>query len=372
VRPADSADGLTRPFRARVTRSLRAKRCPVARLRYAPMDATITDVARAAGVSRATAARALGEYGYVGSATRERVQKAASELGYVPNRLARALASGVSSAVGVVLGDVGDPFFGTIVRAMSDVLEQRGYTLLLANSDEDPERERVALETLAARRVDGLIVVPSSRAATPHLRSAAAGSAPLVLLDRAVRGLQVDSIIVDNVAGARTAVEYLLDYAHHRIAVIVDDLEFEPIRERVAGYHEALAARGIPADDRLTVIAGPTQQHAYDATRRLIEGPERPTAVFGTNTYMTLGAMLAVRDCGLRIPDDMSLLGFDDMQWTTLVDPPVSVVALPAAEMGRLTGERLLSRMDGDTSRPKRWHLTTMLIRRGSCGPAPT
>ncbi len=333
------------------------------------MTVTIRDVARRAGVSQATAARALGGYGHVSGAAARRVLSAADELGYLPNRIARALASGVTWAVGLVIGDIENPFFAAAARGMSDVLEERGHTVLLANSDEDLDRERVAIETLRARRVDALVVVPSSGTASPHLRAAAADSAPLVLLDRPVRGLGVDSVTVDNEVGARSAVEHLISYGHRRIGLVSDAPEIPSSAERIRGYRTALARASVGVDDHLIALGGPTHRDGYLGARRLLEAPDRPTALFTANNMMTVGAMHAVRELGLLIPNDISLVGFDDLEWTTLVDPPLTVVSQPATDLGREAGRRVLARLDGTGGRPRRIRLQTRLIVRGSCGP---
>jgi LacI family transcriptional regulator len=329
---------------------------------------TIRDVARRAGVSQATAARALGGYGHVSGAARRRVEAAADALSYVPNSVARALASGVTRAVGLVISDIENPFFAAAARGMSDVLEERGHTVLLTNSDEDLDRERTAIETLRSRRVDALVVVPCSGTPSPHLRAAAAGAAPLVLLDRPVRGLGVDSVTVDNAAGARSAVEHLLSHGHRRIGLVSDKPEITSSAERIHGYREALAAAGLGVDDHLISLGGPTRQDGYLGARRLLEAPDRPTALFTANNLMTVGAMHALRDLGLRIPQDISLVGFDDLEWTTLVDPPLTVVAQSATALGQTAGRRVLARLDGSGGRPRRINLETRLIVRASCG----
>ncbi len=235
------------------------------------MAVTIRDVGAKAGVSQATAARALGGYGHVSAAVSSRVRQAALELGYVPNSVARALASGTTHAVGLVVGDIENPFFSAVARGISNVLEDSGHTLLVANSDEDLDRERIAIETLRARQVDSLIVVPSSASASPHLRAAAA-DAPLVLLDRTIPKLGVDSVTVDNRDGARRAVEHLIGHGHRRIGLVSDEPNISTSAERLAGYRAALAAAGIAADGHLISLGGSTPEEGYRAARRVLEG----------------------------------------------------------------------------------------------------
>jgi LacI family transcriptional regulator len=332
------------------------------------MAVTLPDVARLARVSQATAARALGGYGYVGAATRARVEEAARTLGYVPNSVARALVSGVTGVIGLVVGDIENPFFAAAARGLSDIVEARGYTVLLANSDEDEERERAAVAALRARRVDGLVVTPHSSSASPHLEAALA-TAPVVLLDRTVRGLAIDAVTVDNAAGARAATEHLLEHGHRRIGMVTDEPVIASSAERLRGYRAALEASGVPRDRDLISIGGSSRAEGYRAAMSLLQLERRPTALFSSNNFMTVGTMHALRAAGLRVPQDVSVVGFDDLEWTTLIDPPLTVVAQPAGELGSEAGRRILARIDGASGRPRRVRLKTELILRGSVAP---
>ena len=333
------------------------------------MVVTIRDVAALAEVSQATAARALGGYGYVSSAARRAVLAAAEELGYRPNNVARALVSGSTRTIGLIVGDIENPFFAAAARGLADVVEDEGYTLLLANSDEDLERERQAVDVFRTQLVDGLVVAPVSGNAGTHLRVLAGDRRPLVLMDRAIRGLQVDSVLVDNAGGARSAVRHLLACGHDRIGVVSDADEISSTAERLRGYRRALRDAGIEPDPGLVSVGPSTRAGGYAAARALLERADRPRAIFTLNNFMTAGAVRAIRDLGLAIPGDVALVAFDELEWTTLVDPPITVVAQPVAELGRTVGSLLLARLRGDDSAPKRTRLRTELIVRGSCGP---
>jgi LacI family transcriptional regulator len=334
------------------------------------LSVTIKDVARAAGVSQATSARALGGYGYVSPSTRRQIEKTAKRLGYRRHDVARALASNTTHTVGLVVGDIENPFFATAARGLADFLEPEGYTIFLANSDEDLDREQRLVEALWARRVDGLVLAPSVRTKSPHLEELVKADRALVLFDRPVRGLAVDVVLVDNKQGAKRAVDHLLQLGHRRIGLVSDSPEIASSAERIAGYRAALSASGIEVDEQLVSIGGSTQAEAYDAARKLWEQGRPPSAVFTANNFMTIGTLLALRDLGLRIPADVALVGFDDLDWTTLIDPPLSVVRQPVDRIGRVAGERLLARLRGDRSRPKRVRLPTELVIRKSCGAA--
>jgi LacI family transcriptional regulator len=331
---------------------------------------TIRDVAREAGVSPATAARALAGYGHVSAAARDRVEQAAAAIGYRPNVVARALVSGATQTVGLVVGDIENPFFATAARGLADVLERRGYTLLLANSDEDAGREQRSVEALLARRVDALVVVPAPGDDGGYLRRVVREGRPVVLLDRPLPDLDVDAVLVDNEGGARSAVEHLLRLGHRRIGVVADPPGIASTAERLAGYRAALAAAGLPPDERLVSSGGPSQEDGRRTAVRLLSGRERPSALFTVSNFMTAGAVRALRDLGLTSPADVALCGFDDLDWTTLVEPPVTVVSQPVAELGRVVAERLLARLDGDDSPARCIRLPTTLVVRGSCGEA--
>ncbi|HUZ83432.1 MAG TPA: LacI family DNA-binding transcriptional regulator [Gaiellales bacterium] len=332
------------------------------------MSVTIRDVAHAAGVSQATAARALGGYGYASDTTRSRVAVAAAQLGYRPNGVARALVSRATYTVGLVVGDIENPFFAAAARGLADVLEPEGYTVLLTNSDESAEREERAVETLRARRVDGLVVVPAERAAPRHLIDLVSAGVPLVQLDRAVTGVAADAVLVDNEVGAGRAVEHLIGLGHRRIGIVTDRPSVSSSADRLEGYRGALHRAGIERDRSLESVGGSTQAEGFAAACRLLTGEHRPSAVFTANNFMTVGTLLAIRELGLRVPEDVALVGFDDLDWTTLVEPAVTVISQPVTALGRVAGECLLERLGGGGGEPRTVRLRTELIVRGSCG----
>jgi LacI family transcriptional regulator len=327
---------------------------------------TIRDVARRANVSQATAARAMGGYGYVSDDRRRRVEQAAQELGYRPNSIARALVSGTTKTIGLVVGDIENPFFATLARGVADVVEAEGYTLLLANSDENAEREHHAVEAFRTRLVDGVIIAPVSGSDSAYLRQT---DWPFVCVDRSVRGVDVDTITVTNERGARDGVEHLLSLGHRRIGVVTDTAEIPSTAQRLRGYRSALRRTGVIVDDALvSVAARSTLAGGHAAALELLSRPDRVHAVFTTSNLMTAGTVRALTDLGLRMPDDVALVAFDDLEWTTIVQPPITVVAQPVLELGTMAGRRILARLAGDSSPAQKIRLPTQLIVRGSCG----
>ena len=218
---------------------------------------------------------------------------------------------------------------------------------------------------LRSRRVDGMVVVPAPGADPAAFR----GGPPLVQLDRTVRGVVADTVMVQNSAGAASAVDHLVSLGHTRIGMVSDSPQITSSAERISGYRRALRAHGL-LDDALVSIGGSSQLDGLAAARALLDRRDRPTAIFTANNFMTHGALLAARELRLRIPRDLALVGFDDLDWTTLVDPPLTVVSQPVSELGQVAGERLLARIGGEGGPPRRTRLPTKLIVRGSCGAA--
>jgi len=334
---------------------------------------TIKDVARRAGVGQATAARALGPYGRVSARTRERVLTAADALGYHPNGLARSMVIGTTNTLGLVLADIENLFFARVARAIADVARRQGYTLLLANSDEDLALEQEAVRVLVEKRVDGLIVVPASSTDGSHLTPLIAQHRPLVLIDRSIEGIEADTIMVDNLAAAQDAVGRLTALGHRRIGMITSSTTLATTAARIAGYRLALSEAGVATPDHWFRVADDTAASAQAATAALLAlpEPERPTALFATDSILTAGAFAAMQAAGLAIPDEISLIGFDDVEWMSMVRPTVTVVNQPVYELGKRAAERLIARISGDDSLPRRIWLETELIIRQSCASPP-
>jgi len=351
--------------------------------------ATLPQVAAEAGVSTATAARALGGYGSVREATREKVLDAAERLGYRANGLARSMITGSTKTLGVVLSDIENPFFSRALRGVSDMAHRAGYEVVLVNTDEDLQIERNAVRVLTEKRVDGLVVSPSEGDDTGHLASAIRSGTPVVLLDRRIPGLPADTVGIDNRAAARGATERLLALGHRRVALVTgappaaaELLTGEGLRDvekaigstaglRAAGYRDALLARGLTPDPRYVSAEGFRRDDAAAATIRLLALPEPPTAFLALDSLLSLGVLQAFAALGVRCPHDVSLIGFDDADWAEAVSPPLSVVAQPVYEIGATACERLLARIAGDERRPAHRKLRTTYIERASTAPPP-
>jgi LacI family transcriptional regulator len=352
-----------------------------------PDHATLDDVARVAGVSRATAARALGGYGSASAAARARVLDAAAELRYRPNALARSMKSGTTRTLGVVISDIGLAFFSQAVRGIADAARAEGFEVILVNTDEELAAERAAVGVLLDKRVDGLIVVPAQPGESAHLQDAQDRGIPIVLLDRGSPGVSCDVVVVDNQRAARNAVRHLVRLGHRRVAIVVegqtalsasevvtarlraDSGTTSPLRE--IGWAAALREAGLPITDDLIRRARYERDDARSVTAAALAMPDRPTALVTTDETMTLGAIDAILDARLEMPRDISLVAFDDGPWATLMRPPLTVVAQPVHELGVTATQRLLSRLAGFDGPPETVVLRTTFVVRGSTGPVP-
>ncbi len=342
-------------------------------------EVTVTDVARAAKVSKATAARALGDYGAVSEAVRDRVLAAAEELGYRPNALARSMTTGRSNTIGMVVGDIENPFFAQATRGASDVAKAAGFDVVLSNSDEELESENAAIAVLLAKRVDGFIVAPASSVDTTGLRAIQAAGRPLVLFDRAAEDLAIDTVLADNATGVRRLVELLLQAGHRRIAFIStiahphpyrlgDRLGSTSVDDRVNGFVASLTEAGIAEPARF-IRLNARRDGVGAAVRDVVA--DGATAIVASDSLIAQAAFRTVRELGLGIPSDVSLVAFDDADWTSLSAPPVTVMAQPIHEIGAEAARMLVRRIAGDGAPAETVVLPQRLIERESIAPPP-
>jgi LacI family transcriptional regulator len=351
---------------------------------------TVTDVAREAGVSVATAGRVLGKYGNVKPGLRAAVVAAAERLGYSPNVVARSMRSGRTHSIGFVGADISNPFFAAAMRGVCDVAREEGYEPILANSDDRLDIERSAVGVLLDKQIEGIVVSPTSVTDVAHLERARDHGVPVVLLDRHSADLDADSVVVDNEAAAHLAVTHLLELGHREIGLLAwtDPAEgphlqrhpqtgrlevhgaSRPAVDRIRGYVTAMQDAGVVVRPDL-LGHSPAQAGLNDSGEadRMLALRERPTALFAADNLTTQNAFTAARRLGLTIPSDLSLVGFDDLDWTTLVDPPVTVVAQSPIDMGSRAAELLFARIKGNDDPAERVVLPVRLLVRGSTRP---
>lgn len=314
------------------------------------MPAKIEDVARQAGVSTATVSRVLSGKPYVSDDLRERVMDAVQDLNYRPSRVARSLRVQRSSIIGLIVSDIQNPFFTAVVRAVEDTAYSQKYSVFLCNSDENTEKEAMYLELMVAEHVAGVILSPTLGQNDIYRHLAEVG-VPAVAIDRRVTNVDIDSVLVDNVSGARAAMRHLLEMGHRRIGAVIGSPVSSTGEERLRGYAEALHSFGLPVEPELIRTGMPRIVSGHEFTNELLSLHNPPTALFTGNSLLTIGALSAIHTRGLRIPDDIALAAFDDMDWTAFVKPALTVVAQPTYDIGRTAVELMLQRME-DPDRP--------------------
>ncbi|MFC5661928.1 LacI family DNA-binding transcriptional regulator [Kitasatospora misakiensis] len=329
-----------------------------------PRRTTLNDVAQEVGVSAKTVSRVLNGDGPTSPATRERVMAAVERLGFQPNLMARNIrVGGPDSTVGLIIPDMGNPFFGSVAGGIENAVRERGLTLLMGSCADDPERERALISTFLARRVSALMVVPAAGAVHTHLRTARSNGMPVVFLDRPGTGLTSDSVVSSNRAGAREGTAHLIAAGHRRIAFVGDrPSTLYTRRERLAGYREALEAADLPYD-RALVLDGHTEAEAADAVQRTLAGPRQPTAILAANNFAAMGTVLGMTRAGRR---DVALVSFDDLPFAEVLEPAITTVAQDPVAIGTAAAEIALARLDGDRTRARTVTVPTRLIPRGS------
>jgi len=326
------------------------------------------DVAELAGVSASTVSHVLNGTRKVSEDTRERVRLAIEELGYEPNLLAKSLKVSRTFTIGLLISDIQNPFFTSVIRGAEDVALSRGYHLFLCNTDEDPSREDEYVRELSKKRVDGLIVA-SSASRRNHTLQLRLEDVPFVFMDREVEGIEADTVSVDNRLGMRLIAEHLTQLGHERVGMVSGPLEKSSGHERYHGLRDALADLGLPLHDSLVRFGDFRVSGGREAAEELLRLPEPPTALVVSNNQMTLGALLAVRELGLRVPDEVSVVSFDDMEWAPLANPPLTALAQPTYEMGATAARMLLDKIEKKaTGSPSKLFMEPELMVRGSTG----
>jgi DNA-binding LacI/PurR family transcriptional regulator len=310
------------------------------------MKVSIKDIARAAGVSHPTVSRALRDSPLVSLETKARIQQLAGEMGYSPDARARSLVEGRTRTVGLVVTTIADPFIAQVVQGIETAAHDHGYTVILCNSNAEPEREIGAVETLRSKRVDGVIVA-SSRVGALYMEHLERIGVPVVLINNhnEQSGRYTFSIGVDNEDGGRLATNHLLELGHCRIAYVTGPADHSDDLGRLAGYREALAAVGIPLDPALVTPGTGRTGGGERALRLLMELDDPPTAVFCYNDMTAIGLMGAARATGLAVPDDLAIVGFDDIPFASYVQPSLTTIAQLKVEMGQWAMEMALALM---------------------------
>ncbi|WP_416143644.1 LacI family DNA-binding transcriptional regulator [Planococcus koreensis] len=332
---------------------------------------TIEDVARQAGVSISTVSRVMNNTDYIADATRRKVQDAIDALDYRPNALARGLKQMKTDSIGLILSDLQNPFWLMVLEGIEDACQEAGYSLLILNSRDDPEKEGKNIKEFLMRQLDGIIINPASED-NPLFAALAAEAFPLLFLNRRVKGIEVDTVVADNFKGTMLAVSHLAALGKSRIAIFLYPANgISPRQERLEGYKQALAAHGLETDPALIKIVE-TKEDCLAAMKQLLAGSGKPDAILSTNNRLTLEILDALGTLNIAVPQDIALLGYDETEWSKHLNPPLTTIRQPAYEMGREAAERLIlaiaAKRRGETVQPVTVQLEPTLVIRESCG----
>lgn len=326
----------------------------------------IKDVARLAGVSIATVSRVVADKPHVNHDTREKVLAAITELGYRPSRVARSLRAKSSQKIGLLISDIQNPFFTSLVRAVEDLAYINGYALLLCNTDEDKEKEELYIDLMLAEKVAGVIFIPTQEHDSVCKRLLES-NIPVVSVDRRIDDISIDTVISDNFSATKKLIDHLFEDGHRSIGAILAPLKTTTGRERYEGYAASLKAHGIEVDPLYVRHGLPKEIFGFQSANQLLDLPDPPSVIFAGNNLIALGAYCAIRQRRLRIPEDVGLVAFDDMDWATLVEPAITVVPQPSYEMGRAAVELLLRRIKNPATATQEIVFKPELCIRSSC-----
>ncbi len=330
--------------------------------------ASMNDVAKRAGVSIATVSRVLNNSESVNEETRMKILKAIKELKYQPSRVAKRLRSktGAGNLLGVLIPDIQNPFYVDVLRGIEDVAYQNNYVIIMCNFSQDEKKEAMYLEILESEAIDGLIAAPANED-DPRVKKIVRNGLPVVCVDRGLKGMDVDVVWVNNEESAYQAVSYMIEKGYKRIAHIGGLPTIPSSRLRLDGYRKALEDHGIQIDDSLIVQGDSSYVSGIQYTTQLLDLTTPPDAIFTGNNLITLGALEVINGRKLQIPGDIAVLGFDDMNWSNALNPPLTAVRQPAYEIGKRAGELLIQRIN-DPKRPAiQMTLNSELKVRQSC-----
>jgi LacI family transcriptional regulator len=331
-------------------------------------DVTLREVARQAGVSVSTASRVLNDQPFVRSEVRERVMLVSRELGYRPDVAARSMRTGTTGAIALVVSDISNPLFATIAKSADEALSPRGYSLMVANSSNDPAHEEELMAALRQRRLDGLVIAVADEGAA-GLRERLEWFQAVVLLDREIPSARVDCVLSDHATGLAEAIEHLASIGHTRVALIAGTTAQRGSRVRLSTFRKEVRRLGLDQDQELCRAGELTIDDGYRAVTEILAMARPPTALIAGNNQLFAGMFSALRDLGVSIPRDLSVVACEDTELTAFHNPPLDVVRRDLAELGREASELLLARLESPRRRARRVVLPTRFESRGSSAP---
>jgi LacI family transcriptional regulator len=328
---------------------------------------TIKEVAELAGVSSATVSHVINGTRFVSEAVREQVLQAMNSLNYQPNALARSLRSGHTHTLGLILPDSANPFFAEMGHSIEMAAFEAGYSVIFCNTENDIERESFYLDVLTKKQVDGIIFV-STGENKESLKKLIELKIPTVVLDRDLAGMQMDFVQADNLQGGYLATRYLISLGHKRIGCIAGSPKVAAGSQRMTGYQKACEEFSIPVDGNLVAYGEFNPVSGWELGLRMLSQKDRPTAIFVSNDMMAIGVLRAAAELSISVPNDLAIVGFDDIELASYTIPPLTTIKQPKVEMGKATLDLILRRISDELAEPKRIVLPVSLVIRSSCG----
>ncbi len=329
--------------------------------------ATIREVARLAGVSPITVSRVINNTSYVSAETRLRVEAAIAELNYVPNKLAKSLRQKQTNTLALLVTDITNPFWTTVARGAEDVASEQGMNVILCNTDESENKQNTYLNLVLQKQVDGILLVPVNNDQCEAIQHIQGQDVAVVVMDRKVTNAEVDVVRCDSEGGAYQIIRHLLEKGHRQIAMLNGAANVFTAIERANGYRRGLTEAKLDAGAEQIYYGEFTLASGYEMTQQALKGNPRPTALFAANNFIAIGALRALHESGVRVPEDIAVVGFDDLPEEIVIEPFLTVSAQPAYEMGRQAMALLLKRIaEEDTDDIQEIVLPTELIVRAS------
>ena len=334
------------------------------------MAITISDIAKEANVSLATVSRVLNNSGYVKEDTKKKVLKIIKKLNYTPSAIAQSLSKNETSTIGVIVPDITNPFFGQIIKGISQVADENNLNIILCNSDENLDKELKSIKTLRAQRIRGLIISPTSvdnSENSESLKTLNSLGIPVVLVDGHLKYPNFNGVFVDNIKGSFDGVNALIKEGHEKIGILTGRMNSKPAKDRLLGYKKALSLNNIPFNSDYVLYGDYSQESGYHLTKRLLRQKDKPTALFISNNMMTLGCLKALFEDNYKVPDDISLLSFDKIDILNILGIPISHINGPSTKLGKIGMQLLIDALKNKkTLEFKNITLTPQLVLYGS------
>lgn len=324
------------------------------------MKINIKTVANRAGVSTATVSRVLADFSGIRDKTRKRVLDAIKDLDYEVDSVARSLRLKKTHTIGIIVGNVLSQFYSTIAKSVEDRARESGYKMILCNGDDDPVKELEYLKILRSNKVDGIILVPTGKN-IDYINNIIKSEIKVVLLDRLVKGINCDCVLVDNHKGSFIATNYLISRGYKKIAFIGGYADRTTGEQRHKGYLDAHKKSGMKPDMDMVMIGDFKKESGMKLTNKLIEKSDRPEAIFVSNIDMALGCLTAIKEKGLSIPDDIAIIGFDDPDWSVIIEPPLTAISQPVYDLGLTAADLLIKNINSGNDYPNRKSSTIAL-----------